>query len=411
MYIKRYFNFINESNSIDKVYNNINWSLEKEDVESFFYNLKDLSDDVLKINVSKGFVYKEYDDVQFSDHIYFTEDIIPEGKLYWLIKIEVDNSSNVNKSDIVDLTEYFELAIKGLEEFMGNKSKIEDTRGNRIKFNDIKVYNNHIENRNLLQYKISIYLEDPNKYEFSYKDYLDYNKITYNENNIENSKLFAEIDINKLAELTISKSDKFKYDILVDGFSEELYSWTNEYVSSYYFLDDDLSNDNIEKLIKNFINHLGYTNVLEYIDDDIENEDELIDFLLLNKEEFYSMMSDENYILLDEIKDIIEEEYLEYLTIYVYNEVLKCFNEELKDHINFEFKENTRTYKVYFDNTIYGYILDGVININNYKNSEIEDVISDIIYDIKISFRGLSLDPYLGILNNKRLNDKIKSIL
>jgi hypothetical protein len=304
MKLKRYLQFIKESLKEDLESGKI-WELDEDQIREYLIELDDAG---YLITVNFGFVKRktiQYYNKKSVEKDIYTENIVAGEEIRPAYNIVIEKSRHLSKEDVTDAFKFACSIIEGEGDcdisVRDSQGDLGDVEGIVIKGGFFYTDNWNSSEPELLETEdhIEIFAKQRNTIKVKPTDLEEYYGWTVEVK--KEGQLWAEMDLEDLADFIISKRSDYR-ESLIKG---QEYMWDYYDLSNYYpeinsLFQYDLDSENKTLLVKALIKEMGgYENTIGHIGDECDND-------------VYEM-----------VKEMSEEELIEYLTNERFNETLK----------------------------------------------------------------------------------------
>jgi hypothetical protein len=304
MKLKRYLQFIKESLKED-LDSGIVWELNEDQIREYLIELDDAG---YLITVNFGFVKRktiQYYNKKSVEKDIYTENIVAGEEIRPAYNIVIEKSRHLSKEDVTDAFKFACSIIEGEGDcdilVRDSQGDLGDVEGIVIKGGFFYTDNWNSSEPELLEAEdhIEIFAKQRNTIKVKPTDLEEY--YGWNVGVKKEGQLWAEMDLEDLADFIISKRSDYR-ESLIKG---QEYMWDYYDLSNYYpeinsLFQYDLDSENKTLLVKALIKEMGgYENTIGHIGDECDND-------------VYEM-----------VKEMSEEELIEYLTNERFNETLK----------------------------------------------------------------------------------------
>lgn len=420
MRIKNYIQFIKESRYSKRIY-----ELSESKIREYLIELEDAG---YFIEVSYGFVDNEG---EYTRKAYSDKEVKPA---YW---IDIHSTRDSNNDDLIEV---LKTACSIIEDEADAEIELKNSDNDELDIDRIIIkkgifYREVFQHTSLLGY-VAIFAKQNNFVTLTQKELAEYYGWSYK---IEkDDKIYAEIDIENLADILISKDSSYKKS-LVGGIE---YMWDYYDISDYYpdinsLFQYDLTNENGELLIKAMIKEMGgLKNTIGHIGDECDDEvyddvkdmseEELIKYLLKERYKETIKQLGYNSDVYKEVGDTVANWSLSAHCDKNLEDINKAFDRIVEDQVgsfNKVTKEVTKSYKVsgvereyktevvYYQFEFSNTWIEDNDSDDLYKNLELDDILREWLYN---SIYRTELNPYFsdyGHVDTKSMNEDIKSYL
>jgi hypothetical protein len=391
MKIKKFIQFLKEDKQNSNVdFKKINDYFEDHEyIMEFFY---DLTDEGCQVYIENGIVFNINNYGTYWFDIFFPSTVNIAYNLF--IKVNKNNDteldlliSAINRiSDALDLE--YSLTVKysnRLEEEMEIKEELENNSELTIIL---------FEKKNTILKDIQV----ADFYEWSY-DHKD-----------ENGNLYVDLKFSDVVDLFV-KDNNYK-DILIDddwSWTDNYWSYSSDYQSSIDSLFNYYINaENSIKIIKKIINSYGgYEKVIKDYEENINNEEELINYYYKNPSKLENIDSEE---LLDEISKLESDYHVNAHINQNYDDTLDNFYENLGKVLDYKVIKIEKEEEVLRIKFNYKWYCDeGYDDSDLRKFDSIEHILNEYAYNNRFV-----LNPYLkdyGDFDLKNFNIEIANMV